>query len=294
MPPVFQDFQPSARFGRAYRHTNGHVKCEICFVTLKHHVALAEHLRRIHSDKPTQICTICTREFRSKQYLRLHMNRIHTTQRERPRHPCSVVGCGKTFLGKSNLSAHFKAEHSQDQVRFTCTLCHKQLKTQQSLQFHIATHTKERSYKCETSGRSFTQEGGLNHHQTTHVEKSARQVFQCHLCPSSFTFRANLSTHMKNYHENRKTQNQCHICDKRLTTRRQLKTHLDLQHSTMQRPSYSCDICGFETKYRNNFNSHVKRVHEGVKKFQCYFCAKKFFDFKDMNSHICRLHTNEK
>lgn len=154
-------------------------------------------MKHMHTNKPKQICKICSREFSRVQHLRDHVTRIHT-KRER-RHPCKFLGCGKLFLdegdvrrhtksshsggatrprysctfpacgkpflNKTTVLTHAKQEHGEISVRFRCTLFGKEFKEKQNRDNHIATHTGEKSYKCATCGMSFAHSSNFKRHE---------------------------------------------------------------------------------------------------------------------------------
>ncbi|OXA42157.1 Zinc finger protein 77 [Folsomia candida] len=239
---------------------NAFVNCKICGKSLKNRVALHRHMRFTHSNKAKPKCKICSVEFVRPENLRGHMANVHSTE-ARPRHPCSVVGCGKTFLYNHGLSRHFGTEHAENPVRFCCTLCSKEYTTKLNLEAHIAAHTGEKSYKCDTCGMIFVTHYRLKAHQEVHREKSKRKVYKCELCPSTFLSKMGISRHVRTIHGDRNYL--CTHCNKKYNRLSGLRYHILTKHKTEDMPSYSCEECEYKTVVKTNLKLHIKRVHEG-------------------------------
>lgn len=93
--------------------------------------------------------------------------------------------------------------------------------------------------------------------------------------------------HVKTRHGNEKktASYQCTLCDKALTRSTGVTLHMQANHPTNEMPIHSCEKCGYKSRMKFALTRHVQRVHDRVKRTECYFCGKKFFDFKDLVSH---------
>lgn len=116
-----------------------------------------------------QLCPICQRQYSRMESLRNHMNLVHNTT-ERPRHPCTFPGCGKTYQNKTWVVYHFRMEHYENPARFGCTLCGREFKANPDLVKHIATHTTEKPHKCSSCGTRFVQISSLKRHEVGIIE----------------------------------------------------------------------------------------------------------------------------
>ncbi|OXA47175.1 gastrula zinc finger protein XlCGF7.1 [Folsomia candida] len=264
------------------------VKCEICGMTSKNRVALNAHVFRFHSNRKRPSCDACHRVFLNSANLRQHIKNVHSTV-ERPRFPCWYPGCEKSYKFKQDVSKHVKAEHAENPVRFTCTLCEKEFKTRGDLESHIHTHTTEKPFKCATCGRRFSHKSNMKSHETTHLEKSARNVSKCHLCPQTFLTRIGLQLHIRILHENRRNY-PCAFCNERFSRSSNLKRHVEAKHGANKELIHSCDKCEYESKSKQNLARHKARHEAGNR--GCYFCGKKFVTFYELVKH-CRVHTLE-
>lgn len=145
-----------------YHSTLKKYSCNLCQFKTQYRGNLSTHLKMRHDpDCRLFECYFCRRKFKSKGELENHIV-THTTEREEC--PCSFTGCGKIFSKKSSLTNHVKMEHTENPVRFGCTLCDKEFKNRTCLNSHIATHTTEKAYKCTTCGRRLAGLSGLIRH----------------------------------------------------------------------------------------------------------------------------------
>ncbi|XP_035714996.1 zinc finger protein 195-like [Folsomia candida] len=183
-------------------------------------------------------------------------------------------------------------EHVPNPVRFKCTFCRNVFKTRSDLERHIGTHTTERPYPCQTCGSRCTSHTTLRAHERTHLERSIRTTFRCQFCPSTFLHNSTKWKHVKASHENRRYP--CNICDKVYMASNDLKRHVISKHSNMSSPPNSCGKCEYKSWSKHELTVHVRRVHDGVKNCECYFCGKRFFRFAQLVEHSRRIHTLEK
>ncbi|XP_035716621.1 zinc finger protein 433-like [Folsomia candida] len=271
--------------------TNLQVQCEICRKTLKNPTTLNMHMRSMHTNKPKSVCCYCPKEFAYPSGLRRHTKSFHRSE-QRPRFPCNFSGCGKTFLDKDYAVKHFKKEHTESPVRFPCTLCDKEFKSRLALNQHISQHTTEKPFVCAACGRRFATMGVLKAHERTHQEKSSRKEYKCLSCPQIFLCPTGLRNHVKSYHENQSNY-PCTFYEKRLKSAPGLEYHVQAKYSTSKEFRYSSDKCGLKTLSKGNLTKHMDRIHEGIKRYGCYFCGVKFYAFFGLIRH-CRKHTLQK
>ncbi len=70
----------------------------------------------------------------------------------RPRHPCTIQGCLKTYARRYSLRVHLETHYSA----LRCRACGKGFTRNQELRRHIASlHTLQRDFKCQCCFRSF-------------------------------------------------------------------------------------------------------------------------------------------
>ncbi|XP_035713559.1 zinc finger protein 816-like isoform X3 [Folsomia candida] len=265
------------------------VKCEVCGKISKNSFSLASHMRKQHTNLQRPSCDTCHRVFSGATSLRCHTETSHSTK-ERSRFPCPFPGCEKTYPSQGGLWQHVKKEHGQNPVQFPCTLCGKEFKRRAELVQHIPTHTKEKPHNCAICGKSFARRTGLKSHEVTHLEKSTRDMLQCHVCPQTFITRQGLQRHVQIVHENQRNY-PCTFSDKRFFNSSSLNDHVQAKHTSNIELIHSCDKCEYKSHSKVYLTKH--RIRHNPASRECYFCVKKFCTFRELVSH-CRVHTQEK
>jgi uncharacterized Zn-finger protein len=115
--------------------------------------------RLIHTgDKPVFQCELCPTTCGRKTDLRLHVQKLHTS--ERSLH-CKM--CGKSFPDRYTLKVH-KKTHEGEKC-FKCDLCPYSSISQRHLESHMLIHTDQKPFQCDACDQSFRQKQLLKRHQ---------------------------------------------------------------------------------------------------------------------------------
>ncbi|XP_035713565.1 zinc finger protein 431 [Folsomia candida] len=252
---------------------------------------LSRHVALMHTNRIRPACNICNKTLSNQKNLRNHIDFVHN-KKEQPRFPCGFPGCEITYLYKSDVLKHVRAEHAENPVRYPCTLCGKDFKTRTDLGQHIYTHTTEKPFKCATCGKSFAFRKVLRNHKRTHIQKSSRETLKCQLCLQTFLTRNGLQGHDLVIHQNRRNY-RCTFCDKSFGGATDLKRHVEVKHNTDKDVKiYACDKCEYKSHLKRYLAKHMGR-HNIENRIDCYFCAKQFVRFQELVQHS-RVHTLEK
>lgn len=119
------------------RHEKTHksYKCSECSEEFHQWSKLVTHKHTAHPSTNIK-CTICGREFRSKNGLRCHRG-IHEQSERRFVYQCLVEKCPKYFFHRQNLLAHQKSKH--ENRKFICDVggCGRELCSKQKLEIHM-------------------------------------------------------------------------------------------------------------------------------------------------------------
>jgi hypothetical protein len=91
---------------------------------------------------------------------------------------------------------------------FACSICGHRCVTQQQLNNHLTTHSREKKFKCDYPGcgKVFGVKTALSTHKRTHTNE---KPFSCRWCGDSYSDSSNLSKHRKTVHEDDKTAIPC-------------------------------------------------------------------------------------
>ena len=92
---------------------------------------------------------------------------------------------------------------------------------------------------------------------------------------------------------------QCELCSTRFETKAQLKNHMKERHNIDPRGNPivkvnpRCDLCGKVLSSERRLKDHMATVHQGLKKFNCRFCDKKFSSNSNKLVHEGSVHTRD-
>ena len=143
---------------------NKHQRNMICFLSdakeepggssasLEHEAASVDG-----ADSRPHKCTMCTKTFRTKDYLALHQ-RVHTN--ERP-YLCRI--CGMAFRQSNHLVSHIRIHTGEKPHQ--CATCGKAFAKKVNLDDHEHTHQPGRPFVCDACGQSFRGRSSLNKHR---------------------------------------------------------------------------------------------------------------------------------
>ena len=174
--------------------------CDICKQTFTRSSSLLRHSRRHSGDG--LLCLPCGKRFTGADTFKRHIESSHRGIRW----PCTVNNCTKVFRTKGGLLNHEKIHNGS--FRFLCLVYGAGFVYKSTHDHHLAKHTGERPYKCNTCERCFTHTSALAQHRQSCGMHD--QPFGCPLCPVKFKtkrylrekykHRASLYNHRKSKH----------------------------------------------------------------------------------------------
>ena len=304
------------------------ILCIHCEKIFKNEMSMREHVRRVHTGEAANNhkCEVCNETLVSKELLLDHQEKVHGHLKQ----TCEI--CNKVFLTMKILAVHIANKHCTriPDKGFVCLYCNSVTKRGAAeLGYHIMNkHFNQPNYQCDQCGKGFDDSRCL----TSHIKynHTTEKLFQCDKCAKNFKTVGLLNSHVKHKHEEQESAT-CKECNKVFKNSKTLKTHFVNMHSGAENPRtmYMCDDCGksflqkknfkdhclthlsdkekeqlkincqfpgcdYFTMIKENLDSHIRRVHEKIQKYQCSFCAKSFFEKSRMVEHTNGVHLNLK
>lgn len=169
-----------------------------------------------------------------------------------------------------------------EKEKWKCCVCEE---TVPNLAIHVGKSHGHQDFICPKCDYICGSEYLLKHHESTHLTETG----DCLTCGKTVE---NLGKHVNEEH---KTNNineslKCSQCDKVYTKVAELNRHFNSAHLGIKA---KCPICQKEL-LPTKITSHIRMVHEKVKNHWCKECGKGFYDKRDMDLHVQRIHLHTK
>lgn len=267
------------------------LKCEICHSTFARQQNLSYHMRRIHLNEKTFLCSTCGKQF----FLKIDYNRHILLHRGEAGHKCTL--CKKGFVTSGLLKNHIRTVHKNKEIK--CSYCTKKFKLQTQLKRHImGVHKKKgnlakEKVNCNICGKRLTKQC-LNAHMERH---SGTKRFQCDVCGQKFFQHLSLNNHMIRHQDPKFS---CEYCGKSHFTKQEMLTHIRRQHT--REIVCTCQHCGKGFVHKTNLIQHVRYCHPGDNEpklvepktpKQCTVCGKIYSSRTSLIHHRRRAHENK-
>ncbi|CAH0728343.1 unnamed protein product, partial [Brenthis ino] len=265
-------------------------------------------LTTTQSNKTCISCTICRKQYKNEEELRIHnveccrpagrQRRPYSTSNRNKMWNCG--SCNQLFTTARELYRHKRGEDrppGTPLMAYVCEECDKVLGSMCALHTHKKMHKVSKpGYPCTVCGRRFNQSGHLAIHMRMHT---GERPYPCDLCSKAFKVKVPRVFSIVNImvwrqverDDHRRTHTgerpfACNACPKTFTAAARLREHARIH--TDQRP-YKCDICGaaFRRPYARTVHT---LIHTGEKPHECDICGTAFRRSGDMWKHKRTLH----
>ena len=230
---------------------NGPSKCKVCFQLCKNGAILKRHMEK-HVNKGSFLCNLCSREFTAKQYLKLHIVRIHEGLKRATKFQCKECNGGK-YATEETLEQHMLDDHSG--LEYICSQCPTVFSTKRGRTHHESRLHGEKTVKCDQCDEMFTSESCKNEHISKRHTKEKKLI--CPHCGEGFHLYNSFNAHVLRHTDSR--QHPCEECGKSYFLDRVLKTHM----KTHTLP-YKCDQCDVRKGTLSDLKNHIRKIHDGL------------------------------
>lgn len=175
--------------------------------------------------------------------------------------------------------------HCKVQIQNKCENCSEEFCTTLDLAAHQYQECERQPQQQTENDESMYTTGA-----TTSNKPSNRQLAQCKICFKFFTFKSNLTLHLRTVH-GLKDLYKCNECDKYFEYRRQLTVHRTTHVIVNAAERYPCPDCERTFSSIPNLQLHQTNMHSD--EFQCDFCNMAFTIKSDLFEHR-NVHTDQK
>ncbi|KAL8578330.1 hypothetical protein ACOMHN_031704 [Nucella lapillus] len=214
-------------------------------------------------------CSVCQKEYRSKQGLLMHKASKHGGPAEKK------IKVEKE--GENNADESEEEARSGGVESFKCTECNKTYNSRPGYMLHMKTkHFPMILRECPECEEKFKTKVELRIHIRREHNKGMLILF-CPYCPSIFHNRNLLRSHMDDNHKTcRRVLFDCVACDLQFSSRIERKRHIQSEHKGKD-TSLTCHYCGswFATRYE--YDEHEKAGHpDQSQEWLCATCGDSF------------------
>lgn len=306
--------------------------CPLCRKDFLFKVSITKHMMS-HSQENYFTCQECSLSFPTTLALRLHQQ-CHTALK-----PYKCPECGMVFKHYSVMEDH-RRKHTDTSRSNLCNICGKTFKYSSLLHQHQYLHTGQKPFRCPDCGKKFAFAQNMKAHcrqhrlqeetgaaaerltapepirglgkENAHQSTEQKRVFNCPLCPQTFSAPASLRAHMLIHEAEYETlertaqpQGEDDNCwDKGLACPHcpavyRDESSLNLHLSSVHKPVAPCIEKVAEPPKKEfaplNSDNMLGRWSDmaGVKSYKCSECGKTFRHRSVLELHM-RIHSKDK
>ncbi|KAK3094380.1 hypothetical protein FSP39_001000 [Pinctada imbricata] len=259
---------------------NTFLECPSCYGMVQSEEEFLSHMES-HGTTLANTCLHCQKEFHKDSELARHILLMHMKQKRiiRKRENANLKIVTTPSLNSQNDKYKFNLDDGPD-AQYKCPNCQTVFKNIKCFAYHLNSYANNGRNHCGICHRFFTYKSNLTKHMKyTH---SDLKNFICDVCGKSFKHNDSLKIHKKSHEEGRGSNLECMECGKLLSCTTALKVHM--RRHTGSTP-YMCEICGKAFKQSSNLQKHML-VHTTETLFKCEICAKEFKYQETYKNHM--------
>ena len=259
--------------------------CTECTMTFSTNHRLRQHIKHAHRKEETYPCNLCDKkDIKGKENLKLHMYKNHGVGEIFRCEDCNFETSARVTFTKHTLAAH-PTEHNDDAHNESSTGqqflasgnsrlelgCERDLVIQEPTlnNQNSSTINKSRTnqFNCKYCARAFKSKAGLKLHLQQHTNEV---MFSCMVCPFRTPQQQNLVKHLATKHkkglsgEDLKANKECKLCDFKCVAEYQLKSHILRKHTDRSDMKYKCNDCGYASVEKSALVKHIRFRHTKV------------------------------
>lgn len=254
-------------------------KCLFCIARFLTENELNDHVKKVHNELTKLHCNVCDEEFDE-----LNALKKHEKQHDQ-----------KSFKNRKELQKHKKIHDDKERQRkkgeprnqmiYICRLCEFETPTlsnarehfQHKHQLKVKAVFSNLKYRCTECSASFETIYEMFQHNNEHTGNSTVKIgnvkkeFTCEICEKPFNRYAKYKMHKKTHSQ--KWPRKCLYCDFIIEKRGDYIPHMNKNHENLK--EYICNLCGKRFFEQKNLTTHLS-IHSGERKFMCDICGWKF------------------
>ena len=299
--------------------------CELCNELFSEERTFSEHFDIVHKVTKPEVneskkrkrareneekiqCDLCqsinrTAILTGKDSFQRHLRTIHQVRRSfRQNQDFQCDLCDKGYKSEEGLQRHKKVSHQiVNPQGLKCYLCEIDFISQEELNNHSeAIHKVEGGYKCDICDDVRSQRQGFQYHvRFSHFEtrknplkKDNSSGYKCDFCDKVFDSYSKKDYHKRKFHVESSTT--CDLCGKMVSSSSDLFVHKRRDHHSYEIPEEQkvkkCDHCDTEFRASQDFDEHLKSVHNCDKDFKCNECDTTWVSHLSLELHYIDCH----
>lgn len=274
-------------------------KCSLCGKEFISKNTLKKHLRNKHMKKELS-CHLCKRTFDTEYARKKHRKtcswKFESTLVVNTQYKCDL--CGHMDTSMNDFLNHTRNCEGQ---YYDCDICEERFTKKQAIREHMYSHTKEKPYSCDVCQKSFLLKRRLHLHiRRVHILKlgtTSKQTYTCITCHKQYRCKQSLRTHVLSHLDmDTVTPYICQLCGKQYSSRGNMNRHIAVRHerkySDKIKQIVQCEVCGKSYSQTRHLRRHF-RINHGDGKLKCPICGKRLSEKKGYDIHM-NTHTGIK